>query len=769
MKQLFQLLILLALIPLATAITITAPTEDITTTTLPAQVTATWDANHTQYTVVLTRNGTPHTNTTTTTNSIGLTLQAGLYELTVASNTTQDTTSFTVAQEQPPVQLTLSTNKQTYETQETVQLAVTSTRTVTATLDILRESEVVDTYTIPLESSVNLIYIPEQPGAYQARIQADGQTATATFTVIEKPPLEINFVHQPAHVNRPTQFNATATGGTAPYTYQWLFSDETTSSGRNVLHYFFEEGPHSATLIVTDAEGEQKSTTQNFEVTTPSFTLDVVVRKTNGDLVQGATVRLTQTGYNETKTTASSGLVTFEQLRGNYTLTLTHQGEQRITETIEMVRDRTKVYTLQPTQEIEEEVVEEEVEEKAVEETPQEPEQTSEVNQIVPTQATTQNTLQEKRAQAREELTQRRFNLQLSATKDEVLKTLGLYDEFDQALRRIDTATETQLANILAQAPKDVRIRDEQTRITYPEPQDVEDFTEQFLEVRGVQDERLARQYRHSIQETSQDVIIRTTTKSVTIVYENTNKDYVIIKKEVTAPEDSYAVEFIPQTLAQDVSRLSIQGDYDVLRANPVLRFHSEEYGYWAETRTGSPGYTLVVPEQLQDPPGLLGFVTIRLGEANPMRGILYIFLLGIFLVGIVAGGKVSKKRQQSHLFEDFTELTHQALDAINQGRGAQAAHITPEIIAIYQELPESQQATVRDIIEHLKINEQEQHFIQTLNNAYETINANGDINTISSAYETTLTAYEALPEQLKEQLKTHIDQLHTYLDNYTQ
>ncbi len=768
---------LLLLLPGALAVTITQPSEDITSETLPTTQQAAWEGNSTEYFVILTKNGEVHTNITTNQTTHTLNLNAGEYELTVQTNTTQDTTQFTVEQEQPALDLSISAHKHTYEVQEQVQLRATTNRPVTATLDILVQSEVVDTYSIPIESSVNLIWIPEQAGQHTARITAENTTATTTFDVQERPPLVIDFTHQEPRVNRPTQFNATATGGTPPYTYTWLFSDETTSTGRQSLHYFFEEGPHSATLIVTDNEGVRESITKEFTVVQPSFDLEVIVRQETGTLVQGATVTLHQT-TNHTRTTSSNGIARFTQLRGNYTLAVTHQ-EVRVSQDIDMRRDRTEIVTLPAPEETPEEDTTTEDSEQA-EEHSEEP--AADTNQAVEdseqpmvdsepqeTLTTQEHTLEQERERVREKIQQKRFNFQLSASQDAVLSTLGLYEAFDNALRQVDRATQTQLNSILASLPHEIEIPHEETRITYPDPEDVQEWTETFLEVRGIQDTRLQRQYRHSIREVSKEVSIRTTTKHARIHYEDRTEDYVLVRREVTAPEESTFIEFIPRTLAQDVSRLSVQGEFDVLRANPVLRFQTHEYSYWAQTTHRQLGYTLVVPEQLRNPPSLLGMVTVRFGETSPTRGILYIVLLGIFLVGIVAGGKVGKKRQETALFEEFTELTHMALDAIQQGRGAHAAQLTPEIQAIYADLGEEQQAALKDVIEHLKANTQEQHFLATLQSAYETIQSNKDINAISHAYETTLNAYETLPHTQKEHLKEHIDQLHHYLDAYAQ
>lgn len=755
MNRTLILLIVLALIPAAAALTITEPAQDITPKELPTEVVAQWEANYTEYLVTLLKHNEVYLNETVTDATYAFTLQNGTYELTVTAENSTDTTTFTVREPEPePVELGISVENDTYDVGDRVHLTASTNTPVTAELEVLLQGDVVGFWELPMESSVNLIYYPDEPGVHTARLRAQGQEVDTTFTVEEKEPLSVDFAHDTARVNRQTRFNGTATGGVAPYTYNWVFSDNTTSSGRNVVHYFFEKGPHKATLVVRDAEGTQESVTKSVDVTTPSYALEVVVRTEHAVLVQGASVRLRGEGYDETQTTQSSGFVTFEGLIGNYTLRVTHNSSVYVNETVEMTQDDTRVITIpgseeQPEEETEEEVFKEETQE-TIKQTSNEP------------------TTDELRQKAIETLTQRKFNLQLSSTTDSILNTLDLYQEFDTALRQLETASELQIARILESVPKDVTVRDEHTTVSYPDPQDVEDYTQEFLEVRGVQDERLTRQYRHSIKEASKDVTIRTTTRAVTIYYEDREEKYVIVTKEIEAPENSHFIEFIPQTLAQDVSQLTLIGTYDVLRSNPIVRFSSQEYTYFASATQSDAGYTLVVPKQLQDPPGLLGFVSVRFGETSPTRGIIYLFLLGIFMVGIVAGGKISKKRQSTQLVEDFTELATQAIDAINQGNGHVATQMTPEIVAIYEELGEEQQAQVRDIVEHLTTHQHEQQFLGYLQEAYTTVRTTQDINAISAAYEKTLTAYEHLPNERKQQLEPHVEQLHTYIDNST-
>lgn len=59
----------------------------------------------------------------------------------------------------------------------------------------------------------------------------------------------------PVDVLEPVQFFNTTNGGTAPLTYYWLFGDGIGSTLQNPAHYYLNPGEHTATLIVTDANG----------------------------------------------------------------------------------------------------------------------------------------------------------------------------------------------------------------------------------------------------------------------------------------------------------------------------------------------------------------------------------------------------------------------------------------------------------------------------------------------------------------------------------
>jgi len=76
-----------------------------------------------------------------------------------------------------------------------------------------------------------------------------------------------------ASTGSPVAFNATATGGTSPYTFTWNFGDGSTATGRTATHVFFTAGAYTVVLTTIDAGGIV-ATASHYVIVASTFQVD---------------------------------------------------------------------------------------------------------------------------------------------------------------------------------------------------------------------------------------------------------------------------------------------------------------------------------------------------------------------------------------------------------------------------------------------------------------------------------------------------------------
>jgi PKD repeat protein len=141
-------------------------------------------------------------------------------------------------------------------------------------------------------ATVQHVYV--QPGTYDARLDAydaNGVAGAANLTISAHLPPALGVAITPANATGPApftvHFSAAASGGSAPYTYLWIFGDGGSGNGAGVTHTYQNRGLFYAQAIATDATGRTGASFAEINVTStrPSpLVLIVTLTPREGDL-----------------------------------------------------------------------------------------------------------------------------------------------------------------------------------------------------------------------------------------------------------------------------------------------------------------------------------------------------------------------------------------------------------------------------------------------------------------------------------------------------
>lgn len=126
---------------------------------------------------------------------------------------------------------------------------------------------------------------------------AAGHHVTVVKTVVVTLALTADFIVAPAKpvIGETTYFNATASGGTPPYSYGWTFGDGSIGSGQNVTHAYSSATTFSVTLKVTDSIGVFVTVSKPVPVT-PPLTADFTIAPAQPAVAETTYFNATATG-----------------------------------------------------------------------------------------------------------------------------------------------------------------------------------------------------------------------------------------------------------------------------------------------------------------------------------------------------------------------------------------------------------------------------------------------------------------------------------------
>jgi PKD repeat protein len=785
----YALLLLILLVPSVTALQFLTPTNGATYTS-PATVTYTWDDQNATATI----NGATYTNTTNAT----VTLTTGTYLATLTDGNTTVNNTVNVTAPTPTQSITVTTDKPVYEVSTAARIAVGVTTPGQLTLTVNRNGVLADTYTITVQQQTDFLYTLLGVGSYTVAVTGQGASATTSFTV-QNTTLGVAISgSDTVSAGRIASFAATATGGTAPYTYFWQFSDNTTSTGQTVEHVFAQNGTYTVTVVAQDTTSKQASATKTITVSEITYTLDITVMGDNNKLLKNAVAVLTGANGGRTAKTDHFGEARFRTVSaGNYTLNVTYNYtgvtpsvlySQNLTLVVDSdddikvslpVPDPQPVQNTTPNKTTTSPTTNPTTPITPQAKTVEQPVETAQPTQTeTATQTATQSTeealaakkdeFEAKRTKKMEEARALQTALFRSEEKQTVLATLGLDTSYSAAQQAMaQAATEYELETILKSLPKEVTIITKDTAIQNEDQIATEQLINEFFTSRVITNSGEQRQYEYSIAQVLPNVTITAKRTVVSIAnYDGTRTTYTLFSRIIDAPTGTVFIEFIPKEVAADASALHVEGSHEVLVADPVIRFMSPVYQYYVRGDVPAlPPRILPVPSELSEAPSVLGFVAVKLKLRSFERGGLYLALIALIFCVAVAGN-FYLRRVSSSPVPDFTELAETSVTYIEKGNFGLAAKILPEVEAIHKTLKPIEQEQTKEILVFLQHAAAVHEFRTSVDHAHTAIGL-ADTVAIANAYERASQRFEALPAEYKEREKHTFASINSALEQH--
>ncbi|MDD9954131.1 MAG: hypothetical protein OXR66_07395 [Candidatus Woesearchaeota archaeon] len=252
----------------------------------------------------------------------------------------------------PSLFLTLTTDKPSYGITETGHLTINSLDNANVTVDICpNEQGFVECVTalIPDTDYPQTITLPYMNVSREYLVDGIAQFGTqivssqTTYRVDNSLTVDI-IINNTPKLNETSNLTATASGGIAPYTYEWNISNGTIITGASYLPLSFNgTKKYNITLTATDAAGNTHRVTETINLDLHYDLIFEIRDNQTQEPINGATVEL-----NGTKqTTVLDGRTYFSLPEGEYKIFISAPGYRYLLEEIDVADPETFIAYLE--------------------------------------------------------------------------------------------------------------------------------------------------------------------------------------------------------------------------------------------------------------------------------------------------------------------------------------------------------------------------------------------------------------------------------------
>ncbi|MFH0874610.1 MAG: PKD domain-containing protein [archaeon] len=242
----------------------------------------------------------------------------------------------------------ISTNKLTYGLGESVQVTIRSYNNSDAYITINSPSNISYVYIYANDTYPKTLIFSHTNNSGNYSIEGISYYNNYTISKEISFGVENNLVaiasanQTEAFKNNKIGFFASASGGTAPYTYSWNFDDGTVVSEKDLVHAFNSSKTYNVLLRVKDYFGNQRTQTLTISVIDEYKLLVKVVDNNTNAAIKNIKVKLD----SDAKYTNSSGSVEFRVALKTYDIKLSHANYSTYSAEIKINGTHDKEYRL---------------------------------------------------------------------------------------------------------------------------------------------------------------------------------------------------------------------------------------------------------------------------------------------------------------------------------------------------------------------------------------------------------------------------------------